>query len=140
MKYRSKHLSIIRTGSSTSFSFRNVTPDDTKPYIMRVVVKSNTAENMKSTIKRRIWIPGMKLRIVQALYMLVCRYRKPCEYWTSASPTSLTAKLHVHCFTACSIDNIHSSNRETLIHIQGVYCNCCQEYTHYPKNRSTIEN
>ena len=69
-------FSIIHTGSSTSFSFRNVTPDDTKPYIMRVVVKPNTAESMRSTIKRRIWIPGMKLRID---YIHVCRYGKPCE-------------------------------------------------------------
>ena len=54
--------SSTHPGSSTSFSFRNVTPDDTKPYIMRVVVKPSTAESMRSTIKRRIWIPGMRLR------------------------------------------------------------------------------
>ena len=74
MKYWSEPLydilysqSSTHSGSSTSFSFRNVTPDDTKPYIMRVVVKPSTAESMRSTIKRQIWIPGMELRIVQAL-------------------------------------------------------------------------
>ena len=49
-------------GSSTSFSFTNVAPDDTKPYIMRVVVIPSTAGSTKTTIRRQIWIPGKKLR------------------------------------------------------------------------------
>ena len=42
-----------------------MTPDDTKPYIMHVVVKPNTADSMKTAIKRKIWIPGMKLSTIQ---------------------------------------------------------------------------
>ena len=37
-------------------------PDDTKPYIMRVVVIPSTAGSAKTTIRRQIWIPGKKLR------------------------------------------------------------------------------
>ena len=51
-------------GSSTSFSFTNLTPDDNTPYVMRVVVRPSAPGSMKTTIRRQIWIPGMKLRIV----------------------------------------------------------------------------
>ena len=119
------------SGSSTSFSFRNVTPDDTKPYIMRVVVKPSTAESMRSTIKRQIWIPGMRLRIVQALCLYVgVENHVKCGHLCSGdefSPTSMTLKPHIHCFigmqdrwhsfvTALKIDHYHNSWKYTYDH------------------------
>ena len=93
------------SGSSTSFSFRNVTPDDTKPYIMRVVVKPSTAESMRSTIKRQIWIPGMQL-IVQALCacMQVWINHVKCGHQCSRDKFSHTKHAAIQ---ACNIDDIH---------------------------------
>ena len=61
-------------GSSTSFSFTNVAPDDTFPYIMRVVVMPDTAGSMKTTVRRQIWIPGKKLRMQSKNCGLLGRY------------------------------------------------------------------
>ena len=122
MRYRSESLyeiffysqSSTNSGSSTSFSFRNVTPDDTKPYIMRVVVKPSTAESMRSTIKRRIWIPGMKLRIVQAL----CAGMQIMWNVDSNTVEIILATL------ACSHTGMQY---RWYIPYLGIYCNCCKK-------------
>ena len=69
------YSSYSTTGSSTSFSFTNLAPDDNTPYVTRVVVHRDTVTSVRTTIRRQIWIPdtwqiwipGIKLMIVQAL-------------------------------------------------------------------------
>ena len=78
-----------------------MTPDDTKPYIMRVDVKPSTAESMRSTIKRQIWIPGIKLRIVQALCACM-------QADISAVEINLAPLACSHTSLACNIDDINS--------------------------------
>ena len=79
LKINNLATSFLHLGSSTSFIFRNVTPDDNKYYVLRVVAKfDDNNGRMRSVLRRRFWMPGENTRVKLwgffSIFLLHCKY------------------------------------------------------------------